>query len=78
MSKEILYTIEVNKVDLELKVSLWNYIKYKFFRLNKDEAFKEFAQEIWKKASETSNKNLQEAIWENEYVKGVDVGEVKI
>lgn len=83
MSDEILYKIEVNQVQLELKVSIWNYIKYKIFKLDKDEAFKEFVQEIWKKASETSSRNLQEAILRNKefykkYKKGSDIGEIKI
>jgi len=78
MSKEVLYKIEVNQVQLELKVSLWNYIKYKLFRMEKDEAFKKFAEEIWKKASETSSKNIQEAILRNrefyiKYKKGSEI-----
>lgn len=63
MSKEVTYNIEVNKVELELKISLWGYIKYKIFRMNEDEVFKDFALEIWKKASETNKQNLQEAIY---------------
>lgn len=80
MSKEVLYTIEVNKVDLNLTMSFWGYIKYKFFRLDKDEAFKEFVGEIWNKCCETNKKNLQEVIYNTEikYKKGSDIGEVKI
>ena len=33
---EIVYKIEVNKVELDLKISIWGYIKYKIFKLNKD------------------------------------------